>query len=130
MPGSQASESPVDSGHCDMELDGWPARPVSYFTAHLAAGQRGRYQVCLSGEDGKPGKTQCGSHRLDMPVLRVFRLSVSEVVEFCNKQAVAGIACGELKSMLRSVFRIHQLPTQPPAGTQQGPAISGLYSLL
>ena len=86
--------------------------------------------MCLSGEDGKPGKTQCGSHRLDMPVLRVFRLSVPEVVEFCNKRAVAGVACGELKSMLRSVFRIHQPPTQLPAGMQRGPAISGPYSLL
>lgn len=120
----------MDSGHCDMELDGWPARPVSYSTVLLMAGQRGRYQVCLSGEDGKPGKTQCGSHRLDMPVMPVFRLPLSEVVEFCNKRAVAGVACGGLKSVLRSIFRIHQPPTQPPAGTQRGPAISGPYSLL
>ena len=68
MPGSQASNSPVDSGHRHTELDGWPTQPVRYFALLSAALQRGGYQVHLMGEDSKTGKTKCGSHHRDVPV--------------------------------------------------------------
>lgn len=53
-------------------------------------------------------------------------LSLSEVLDFCNKQAVADAGCCGLKFMSFSVFCIHQLP---PSETQRGPAIGGQCSL-
>lgn len=94
----------------------------------------GRAERQVTGVSGRTvglGKTQCDSHCLDMPVLCVFRLSLSEVLSFVTSgQKRCSVWCTEIRVAFGFPASTSRCPAAPPQGRSEArPSVARILSL-